>query len=81
MNSYKTGDLYVASMLRLHGLKLIGITKENDKGIFIFQDKPDRPALVRDYFSGQLAGSLKHFASLWSDLKNLAAQTKEGVTE
>lgn len=74
--SFVTTDLYLSSALQISGFKLLNVKKNSTtgKGVFIFQDRPDRSKFVRNYFSGELTGSLKAFASAWSDLKNLLSQ-------
>ncbi len=72
MNPYQTSDLYLSSALKINGFRLIDLRRdEKGRGIFVFEDRPDRPQIVRDYFSGQLAGSLKAFSNAWADLKSL----------
>ena len=52
--------------------KIIDIKKnDSGRGIFVFEDQPERPGFVRTYFSGELTGSLKAFSNAWSDLKSL----------
>ncbi len=72
MKPFETYDLYLASALKINGLKLIDLKKdERGRGLFIFEDRDDRPQLVKNYFSGELIGSLKGFSNAWSDLKSL----------
>ncbi len=75
MKTFETHDLYLASALKTHGFKLIDIKKNgNGRGIFVFEDQPDRPRYVRNYFSGELTGSLKWFSNVWADLKSLVSE-------
>lgn len=70
--TFKTTDLYLASALKICGFKLIDLKRdEKGKGTFIFEDRLDKPQLVRNYFSGELTGSLKAFSNAWADLKSL----------
>ena len=71
---YLTDDIYVASVLKLCGFKLVTVSKTGDRGTFHFADRDDRSQIVQDYFSGDLTGSLKQFASTWGDLKSLVTQ-------
>jgi len=72
MKSFETYDLYLSSALKINGFRLIDLRKdEKGRGIFVFEDRPDRPHLVKDYFSGELTGSLKAFSNAWADLKSL----------
>lgn len=68
---FETHDLYLASALKILGFKLLNLRKNGGRGIFIFEDRPDRSQYVRGYFSGELSGSLKQFSNAWSDLKSL----------
>ncbi len=70
--TFQTYDLYLAVALKLSGFRLLDLKKDyNGRGLFIFEDRPDRANYVRDYFAGELKGSLKGFASVWADLKAL----------
>ncbi len=72
MKTFDTHDLYLAAALKLHGFKIVDLKRDgNGRGIFVFEDRPDRAKYVRDYFSGELQGSLKYFSNAWSDLKSL----------
>ena len=72
---YETHDLYLATALKIHGFKLIDLKKNgNGRGTFIFEDQPTRPQYVKDYFSGELTGSLKAFSNAWADLKALVSE-------
>ena len=75
MRNFETHDLYLAAALKIHGFKIIDIKKNgNGRGIFVFEDRPDRPNFVRGYFSGDLTGSLKAFSNAWADLKSLVSE-------
>jgi hypothetical protein len=72
MRPFETHDIYLSSALKITGFRLINLKRdEKGRGIFIFEDRPDRPQFVKDYFSGELIGSLKAFSNAWSDLKSL----------
>ena len=72
MKPFETHDLYLSSALKINGFRLIDLRKdEGSRGIFVFEDRLDRPQLVKNYFSGELVGSLKGFSNAWADLKSL----------
>ena len=72
---FETHDLYLSAALKIHGFKIIDLKKNsNGRGIFIFEDQPTRPQYVKDYFSGELKGSLKAFSNAWADLKSLISE-------
>ena len=73
--TFSTSDLYLASALQISGFRLVDLKKSpSGRGVFFFEDKPNRPEMVRNFFSGELIGSLKAFCNSWSDLKNLLGQ-------
>ena len=73
--TFETHDLYLAAALKIHGYKIINLRRNgNGRGIFIFEDRPDRSQFVKGYFSGELTGSLKGFSNAWSDLKGLISE-------
>lgn len=75
MKTFETHDLYLAAALKIHSFKIVDIKKNGSgRGIFIFEDQPDRTNFVRGYFSGELTGSLKGFSNAWSDLKALVSE-------
>ena len=72
MKTFQTHDLYLSSALKINGFRLINLRRdERGRGIFVFEDRTNRPQIVRDYFSGELTGSLKGFSNAWADLKSL----------
>jgi len=75
MKTFETHDLYLASALKIHGFKLVDIKKNgNGRGSFVFEDQANHSKCVRDYFSGELTGSLKAFSNAWADLKSLITE-------
>jgi hypothetical protein len=69
---FETHDLYLSAALKIHGFKIVDLKKNgNGRGIFMFEDQSTRPQYVKDYFSGELKGSLKAFSNAWADLKSL----------
>lgn len=72
MKTFETHDIYLATAFKIHGFKLLDLKSDGrGKGIFIFEDRENRSQFVRDYFSGDLMGSLKAFSNAWADLKSL----------
>jgi len=75
LSTFRTNDLYLAAALKLSGFKLVDLERQGDgRGTFVFQDRPDRTQWVRNYYSGDLQGSLKLFSSIWADLKALVVE-------
>jgi hypothetical protein len=76
--TFKTYDLYLASALKISGFRLIDLRKDDrGRGSFVFEDRLDRPQFVKDYFSGELTGSLKAFSNAWADLKSLVNEMEK----
>jgi hypothetical protein len=72
MRPFETHDIYLSSALKIHGFRLIDLKRDDKgRGIFVFEDRTERPQVVRNYFSGELTGSLKAFSNTWADLKSL----------
>jgi hypothetical protein len=73
---FRTTDIHLSAALKLNDFKLLGIEKDprSRRGIFSFEDKPDRPKLIQAFYEGSLEGSLKRYVSIWSDLKSLVNQ-------
>jgi len=83
INSFETHDLYLAAALKISGFRFISLKRNLKNRSFIFEDREDRSRIVRDFFSGDLVGSLKAFTNAWADLKNLmyemeAMEQKDG---
>lgn len=70
MSFYKTPDLYLSAYLRSKGTILQNVTKENDKVIFIFQNKGNIKGLINGYFNDSSIGVLTYKAAL-RDLRSL----------
>jgi hypothetical protein len=52
---YRTSDLYIAAWLLSRGLELKDVDCRNRQRCdFVFEDRPDRPELVRQFMCGQL---------------------------
>ena len=76
--TFQTSDLYLAPALKLSGFKLLDLDKDKRGwGIFIFEDQPNRVRCVKDYYSGDLVGSLKLFSNIWADLKSMVSETEK----
>ena len=74
--TYVTSDIYVAAWLLSNGLHIKGIDRHNpQRSDFIFQDRGDRPELVRQFVCGSATGSVADFVykqqAVWKDLKRL----------
>ena len=51
-DAYKVSDLRLAAFLKIKGFRLIRIDRShNDKGIFVFEDQPNREKLIMDFLN------------------------------
>lgn len=59
---YPTTDFWLASWLKAKGVNIIKVKKDNGRSIFIFEDRPDREDLIREYYNHGLieVGLLKN---------------------
>jgi hypothetical protein len=74
--TFETHDLYLSAALKICGFRLLDLKKDSKgKGLFVWEDKPERPQYVRNYFSGVLEGSLKAYVDAWSSLKSLLIES------
>jgi hypothetical protein len=70
--SYKTSDTYITAWLLSKGLQLQGIDRHNSQRCqFIFQDRPDRPDLVRQFMCGSATGNVVDFVFYMRRAKRL----------
>ena len=74
MDTYKTSDLYLSAFLKAKGLRLLDKRRAGEKYVFIFDDRPDREELIREFFNdGQV--SITAFKSAIQDLKTMVFNT------
>ena len=74
---YKTSDLYIAAWLLSKGLELRGINRSNkQRNDFIFQDRSDRPELVRQFTCGSATGNVGDFVYSMRKCKRLLYSTE-----
>ena len=70
--TYVTSDLYVAAWLLSNGLRIKGIDRHNpQRSDFIFQDRGDRPELVRQFVCGSATGNVADFVYYMRRAKKL----------
>ncbi len=70
--AYRTSDLYIAAWLLSKGLQLKGIDRSNkQRNDFIFQDRSDRPELVRQFTCGSATGNVADFVYYLGRAKRL----------
>jgi hypothetical protein len=71
MKTYKTSDIYVAALLRTAGLKFLGVIKNGGRGVFEFEDSPEREKLILDFFNGQVVQNIRQYVDHWMSFKRL----------
>jgi len=69
--TYTTADIYVASLLRTAGLKFLGITKTGNRGVFTFEDSPEREQLILDFYNGEAVQNVRQYVDHWMNFKKL----------
>jgi hypothetical protein len=68
---YRTSDIYVAALLRTAGLRFLGVSKNGSRGVFEFQDSPERGNLILDFYNGQVVQNVRQYIDHWMHLKKL----------
>ena len=69
---YKTSDFYIAAWLLSKGLELKDIDRRNSRRCdFIFEDRADRPELVRQFMCGSATGNVADFIYYLKRVKRL----------
>ena len=68
-NTYTTTDLWLSAFLKAKGLKLIRILGENRRAIFVFEDTPNRKALIEEFYNNGLIG-ITLIKNAMADLKS-----------
>jgi len=66
--TYETTDLYLGSFLKARNLCLLDVRREGRRTTFIFEDRPDRPALVREFYNDGVV-RVNDFKNALQDLK------------
>ena len=70
--TYKTSDIYVVAWLLSKGLQLERLDRRNPRRVdFIFQDRPDRSELVRQFTCGSATGNVVDFSFYLGRAKRL----------
>lgn len=49
--TYATSDFYLAAYLKAQGLRLDSMEKEGRRTIFVFEDREERPTLIRSFYN------------------------------
>jgi len=70
METYTTGDLYLAAFLKAKGWELIDNRRVGQKVNFIFADRSDRDMFIREYFNGGKV-NITVFRNALQDLKTI----------
>jgi hypothetical protein len=51
MKTFERHDLYLASVPKINGFKLVNVRQyERGRGVFVFGEWDDRPRIVRNYY-------------------------------
>lgn len=77
---YNVSDFYLAAFLKARGLKLFEISREGRRVTFIFEDRPDRSTLTKDFYND---GSVQvnPFIHAIQDLKSIIYNVPDEVVK
>lgn len=70
MNTYETSDLYLSAFLKAKGLKFVDKYRRGERFVFIFEDRPDRQDLIREFFNDGMI-NITSFKNAIQDLKTM----------
>lgn len=68
-NTYSTSDLWLSAFLKAKGLKIIRIEGNNRRAVFVFEDSPDRKALIEEFYNNGSIG-INLIKNAMADLKS-----------
>jgi len=66
MLTYRTQTMYLAIWLKMKGLKFSSIDRSKPRLTFVFEDSPEREALVKEYYAQPL---IQEFVGAINDMK------------
>ena len=49
--SYASSDFYLSAFLKARGMILLDVEKDGRRGTFIFEDRPDREELIKEFYN------------------------------
>lgn len=70
--SYSTRDIYLGTVLKASGVRLLKIENHQGKGFFVFENCPQIEEIILKYHNNELKLDAKKLFSVWKDLKSLA---------
>jgi hypothetical protein len=72
-STFRTGDLSLASFLRVKGHKIIDATNSSGRAIFTFKDTDGLQINIRTYLNDEpVEIPARSFLATWRDLKGMA---------
>lgn len=66
--SYETTDLYLGAFLKARGVRLLDIKRDGRRATFVFEDRPDRSAMVMGFYNDEVV-RISDFKNALQDLK------------
>lgn len=66
--TYETTDLYLGCFLKARGLKLRDARRDGRRTTFVFEDRPERPELIREFYNDGTV-RVNDFKNALQDLK------------
>jgi len=66
--TYETTDLYLGCFLKARGLKLRDARRDGRRTTFVFDDRPDRAELIREFYNDGTV-RVNDFKNALQDLK------------
>jgi len=73
-NEYPTTDFWLSAFLKAKGFNIIKVKKDKGRSVFIFENRPDREDLIREYYNNGLI-EVSLFKNAVQDLKSIIHNT------
>ena len=67
-STYETTDLYLGCFLKARGLRLLDAKRDGRRITFVFEDRPERGDLIRDFYNDGTV-RVNDFKNALQDLK------------
>ena len=69
--AFETSDFYLACFLRCAGYELVNLRTDGRRKVFVFRDRPERPADVMAFFGDSTTVRPLAFTATIKDMKGL----------
>jgi D-Tyr-tRNAtyr deacylase len=69
--NFRTSDICLGAVLKISKFRLLGLERNGNKAVFVFQDKPERPEIVMRLVNREMSVEPLRFMEEIRNLKSL----------